>query len=155
MTTTETRIRSRWREAGHLQPSIVASRLVREIRSSTDSSVTITRQGDGVSQGLYGGSDISNTSLDFQGDWRAVNSMHQFDLFRVRNRSRQLERGNPWCIAFKRNMLNNVLGALRVPFRIAVESGKQFGDASDGVEDETANAQLVRRTTTSRVTRRT
>jgi lambda family phage portal protein len=142
MTTTETRIRSRWREAGHLQPSIVASRLVREIRSSTDSSVTITRQGDGVSQGLYSGSDISNTSLDFQGDWRSLNSMHQFDLFRVRNRSRQLEKGNPWCIAFKRNMLNNVLGALGFHFESLVETGKQFGDASDGVEDETANGQL-------------
>jgi hypothetical protein len=83
-----------------------------------------------------------NTSLDFLGDWRAVNSMHQFDLFRVRNRSRQLERGNPWCIAFKRNMLNNVLGALGFHFESLVESGKQYGDASDGVEDETANAQL-------------
>lgn len=141
MTGTENRVLSLWREAGHVRPSMLSSRLVRDVRG--ESSVTIHRQGENFGTGTYGGSDVTNTSADFLGDWRSANSWHQFDLLRVRNRSRQLERGNPWCIAFKRNMLNNILGATGFHFESLVETGQQYGDANDGAEDESANRIIL------------
>ncbi len=87
----------------------------------------------------YPGSDVTTTTSDFLGDWRANDSWQRFDMWRVRNRSRQLERGNPWCIAFKRNMLNNVLGFKGFHWKPNVVTSKRFGDTSEGDPDEMAN----------------
>src|SRR4029453_18099960 len=101
MTATELRIRQRWQNNGHRARKIS---FYRNVRDGADL--------DAIDQGtsLYSGSDVTNVTSDFLGDWRAADSWMRFDMWRVRNRSRQLERGNPWCIALKRNILNNVLG---------------------------------------------
>lgn len=127
-----------------MKPSFFSkvARFIRDIRGESDGSVTIQRQSGGSAIGTYPGSEVTDTSADFLGDWRALNAWHQFDLRRVRNRSRQLERGDPLCIAFKRNMLNNTFGAFGFHFEPLVETGKQYGDATDGDEDEGANKLL-------------
>jgi lambda family phage portal protein len=87
----------------------------------------------------YGAAELTNTTADFQGDWRAADSWMRFDMWRVRNRSRQMERGDPWCIGFNRNMLNNVLGYKGFHFKVEAVTGKRFGDSTDGEPDEQAN----------------
>ncbi|MEY2500597.1 MAG: hypothetical protein QOI07_931 [Verrucomicrobiota bacterium] len=131
MNTTQ-RILSRWRENGHETQR--QAPLVHTVRRGNTLSGGITS-----SAITYGASGIDDNSSDFLGDWRALNSWQQFDLLLVRNRSRQVERYNPWAIAFKRNMLNNTFGAMGFHFESLIETGKRFGDATNGVEDETAN----------------
>lgn len=97
MNKTQKRIRQRWIKSGH-RP------LLKNVLSGGDTS----EFAEGVP--TYPASSVTDMSSDFLGDWRAADSWMRFDMWRVRNRSRQLERGNPLCIAFKRNMLNNVLG---------------------------------------------
>lgn len=92
---------------------------------------------------IYPGSGLTNTTSDFLGDYRSVNSFHQLDMWRVRNRSRQIERGNPACIAFKRNMLNNVLGYKGFHYSPSVVTSKLFGDTTDGEPDAPANKALI------------
>lgn len=92
----------------------------------------------------YPASSITATSSDFVGDWRSVDAWQRIDLQRVRARSRQLERGNPLCIAFKRNMLNNILGARGFHERVAVVSSSAYGDATDGQPDASAIAAIER-----------
>lgn len=91
---------------------------------------------------VYGGSNIAGINNDFLGDWRSADSWMRFDLLRVRNRSRQLERGNPWCTSFKTSLLNNVCGANGFNYRPNVASSLAFGDTNEGVQDEQANAIL-------------
>ncbi len=112
-------------------------------RPRNESSITInTIGGNSNSWGgnTYSGSSITNNSQDFYGDWRSADSWQRFDIFRVRNRSRQLERGNPWCIAYGRNMVNNVLGAAGFRFKVQSVTSKAFGDSTEGQLDDSANA---------------
>jgi capsid protein len=103
-----------------------------------------TLSGDETSgTNTYPGSAVTDSSFDFLGDWRSADSWQRFDMWRVRNRSRQLERGNPACIAFKRNMLNNVLGFKGFHYQASVITRKIFGDTTDGEPDDPANKQLV------------
>ncbi len=92
---------------------------------------------------MYSGASVSNTSSDFLGDWRAADSWMRFDLWRVRNRSRQLQRGNPFCISYGRALRNNVLGCKGFHRKIVAKTGKVFGDATDGVLDSGANAAIA------------
>lgn len=125
MTPTATRILSRWK---------------REFQGNTLSGGDLSSINSGL--GVYSGSSVTDASADFLGDWRANDSWQRFDMWRVRNRSRQLERGNPWCMALKRALLNNVLGAKGFHFQSRVVSGKRFGDSSDGVQDDVANTAI-------------
>lgn len=90
----------------------------------------------------YSGSSVTNTNSDFLGDWRSADSWMRFDMYRVRARSRQLERGNPWCKQFARALCNNVLGAKGFHFKPKVVTGKVFGDSTDGEPDEFANLSI-------------
>lgn len=127
---TRARIANAWRKAGN--PSLVA-----RIRAEHGS---LGASGPGIS--TYSGSDVTNTSSDFLGDWRSVDSWMRFDMQRVRYRSRQLERGNPWCISFKIALINNVLGHKGFKFRSMIKSSARFGDATEGVLDEAANTVI-------------
>lgn len=91
---------------------------------------------------MYSGADVTPISEDFLGDWRAEDTFMRYNLWRVRNRSRQLERGNPWCIAFKRNMLNNVLGSKGFHFSSEVKTATRFGDSANGNSDDVANTAI-------------
>lgn len=97
--------------------------------------------------GTYSASTITNQTADFLGDWRSADGWMRFDMQRVRNRSRQLERGNPWASSFRTTLLNQVLGHTGFTFTPNVTTGKIFGDATDAVLDEGANAaiKLVRK----------
>jgi len=88
----------------------------------------------------YSGSDVSNSTADFLGDWRSADSWQRFDIWRVRNRSRQLANGNPWLQGYLRNMCNNVLGHKGFHFKPQVKSGRVYGDSNDGIQDDFANA---------------
>lgn len=106
-----------------------------------------TLSGGGISDGgaisqVYSGSEVTPTSADFLGDWRAADSWMRFDMWRVRNRSRQMERGDPWCIGFNRNMLNNVLGFKGFHWKVEAITSKAMGDATDGEPDELANSLI-------------
>lgn len=90
----------------------------------------------------YPASSFTNISADFLGDWRAADTWQRLDMARVRARSRQLERGNPLCIGFKRNMLNNVLGFKGFHEKVNVVGGKAFGDTKEGESDELANQMI-------------
>ncbi len=92
----------------------------------------------------YPASALTNVTADFLGDWRAVDSWQRLDMLRVRSRSRQLERGNPMCIGFKRNMLNNVLGAKGFHEKVNVVTDAAFGDSSTGEPDKGANIIIAR-----------
>jgi len=98
MSTTSQRIRKHWAKNGH------HSRRGRNVLSGGDN----TDWSEGMV--MYPTSSLTNMSSDFVGDWRSVDNWQRFDMLRVRARCRQLERGNAMCIAFKRNMLNNILG---------------------------------------------
>lgn len=125
-TRTQNNIRKIWSANGHR----------RKFRGNTLSGGETSSNAEGTP--IYPGSDVNSLSSDFLGDWRSNDSWQRFDMWRVRNRSRQLERGNPWCIAFKRNMLNNILGAKGFHWKPSVVTGTKFGDTSDGVVDEAA-----------------
>jgi len=120
--TTAQRIRRRWVQGGH---KLYGSNGSDEPRSS-----------------VYSGSDVTPVSEDFQGDWRSADTWMRFDMLRVRARSRQLERGNPWCIGFKRNMLNNVLGFKGYHFDSEVVASRAFGDSTNDKPDDVANAAI-------------
>ena len=113
-------------------------------RNSGGDLVSIDRRAGGDSGGgsVYGGSAVSNSTSDFLGDWRSVDSWQRFDLWRVRNRSRQLERGNEMCRAFKRNMINNVLGHKGFHQKFLAVTNKIFGDTTDGLPDDYANGLI-------------
>jgi lambda family phage portal protein len=127
---TTARIRRIWNRNGHR----------RSIRNTiTGSGIT----GDWAEGTVtYPASSLTNTTADFTGDWRAVDSWMRLDMLRVRNRSRQLERGNPMCIGFKRNMLNNVLGAKGFHEKVNVVTSSEFGDTSNGEPDKVAIAAI-------------
>jgi lambda family phage portal protein len=97
----------------------------------------ITTLDSGVS--TYGGSDVTNTTADFLGDWRSADGWHRFDLFRVRARSRQLERGNPWCKSFKNSAIANILGHKGFVQKNVVMRSTAYGDSADNVPDKIAN----------------
>jgi len=89
---------------------------------------------------VYSGSSITESTSDFLGDWRSADSWQRFDLFRVRNRSRQLERGNPWMQSFCVSLLNNVLGSNGFHRKINVTNSVAYGDtAEEGTKDVLAN----------------
>lgn len=90
----------------------------------------------------YSGSSVTNTSSDFLGDWRAADTWMRFDMLRVRCRSRQLARGNKWVRQFTRNLRQNVLGHKGFHCKPEVVTAKEYGDTSDGIVDEIANAQI-------------
>src|SRR5262252_2789491 len=137
MTETEKRIRGRWSSNGHVfnivhgKPRKIS--FYRNMQEGADRNA--------IDSGLpyYSGSDVGNTTADFLGDWRAADSWMRFDMWRVRNRSRQLERGNPWCIALKRNMINNVLGFKGFHWKPEVLTTKQNGDTTEGEPDKVAD----------------
>src|SRR6266436_1786857 len=136
MTPTQRRIQQRWARGGHARVSMLR-RQFRDVNSGGDTSE--------LSEGIpvYSGSDVTTITSDFLGDWRSNDSWQRFDMWRVRNRSRQLERGNPWCIAFKRNMLNNVLGYKGFHWKPSIVTGQMFGDTSEGEPDKAA-IEIVR-----------
>ena len=140
MTETEKRIRGRWSSNGHVfnivhgKPRKIS--FYRNMQEGADRNA--------IDSGLpyYSGSDVGNTTADFLGDWRAADSWMRFDMWRVRNRSRQLERGNPWCIALKRNMINNVLGFKGYHWKPEVVTSKLNGDTTEGEPDKVANLAI-------------
>lgn len=91
---------------------------------------------------LYSGSTVSDTTADFLGDWRSSDGWQRFDLSRVRARSRQLERGNPWAISFKKSLVNNVLGSAGFKFKMGCETSKAYGDSANGEIDYLANDRI-------------
>jgi lambda family phage portal protein len=128
---TANRIRNIWNKNGHR---------VRPVRNVLGGGTDADWGQDGTV--TYPASSLTNVSADFMGDWRAADTWQRLDMLRVRSRSRQLERGNPLCIGFKRNMLNNVLGAKGFVEKVNVVTSKAFGDTSDGEPDEVANAAV-------------
>lgn len=130
LTNTADRIRARWGARG----------------------VTLTLAGDNCAsqplartmQTLYSATTVTHATADFLGDWRTVDAWLRKDLKPARDRSRQLERGNPWCQSFKSSLLNNVLGAFGFKFRPNVVYSAQFGDTGkEGEPDKLANAKIV------------
>jgi lambda family phage portal protein len=134
------RIQKIWANNGHVF-NVVRGRprkisFYRDVKEGADQAA--------IDRGLpiYSGSEVTNTTMDFLGDWRAADSWMRFDMWRVRNRSRQLERGNPWCIALKRNMINNVLGFKGFHWKPDVTTSKQNGDTTEGEPDKVANMAI-------------
>ena len=125
---------------------IIVDGLAKRAESFRNSGPVLSSESLGFARGgnsIYSGSVISNTSADFAGDWRSVDSWQRLDLWMVRNRSRQLERGNDMCKAYKRHMINNILGHKGFVRKVQVVSGKQYGDTSDGVSDDDSNAKIA------------
>lgn len=112
------------------------------VQNISEETVSVIRLPGGGGPNMYSGSSLTNTSNDFLGDWRAVDTWMRFDLYRVRCRSRQLQRGNPLCINYGRAMRNNVLGCKGFHRKIVAKTGKRYGDATDDVLDEAANLQI-------------
>jgi lambda family phage portal protein len=108
------------------------------MRAATQQGGETTSWSEGVP--VYPASSVTDLTADFLGDWRAADSWMRFDMWRVRNRSRQVERGNPWCIAFKRNMLNNILGFKGFHWNPSILTGEQFGDTTNQEPDDRAIA---------------
>jgi lambda family phage portal protein len=125
MTKTQSRIRSRWRK----------------VSNSSDETVQI-RTLDGPLTSTYSGSSVINTSLDFQGDFRSADSWMRYDLWRVRLRSRQLQRGNNMCRNFARTMCHFVLGARGFHMKVNALTMSSLGDPTDGQPDEVANTAI-------------
>jgi lambda family phage portal protein len=125
---TKNRIKSIWRRGGH------------SLYGSNGQAVTVT--GPTAGDSMYSGASLTPVSEDFLGDWRAEDSFMRYNLWRVRARSRQLERGNPWCIAFKRNMLNNVLGSKGFHFNCDVRTSSAYGDSVNDQPDAVANTVI-------------
>lgn len=98
--------------------------------------------GDAPGSNTYSGSSVTNTTADFLGDWRSADNWMRFDMLRARNRSRQLERGNPWCRSFKTSLINGVLGSTGFKEKVEVMSSAAFGDDAEGVEDKRASAVI-------------
>lgn len=90
---------------------------------------------------MYSGSSITNTTADFLGDWRSADSWMRFDLFRVRARSRQLARGNPWVRNYLRVLRSNVLGALGFHFKCMACGVPSAGDTTLSL-DKVANTLI-------------
>lgn len=107
---------------------------------------TLSSQSLGLQYGsgnqLYSGAAMTNTTADFTGDFRSVDSWQRLDLYPVRMRSRQLERGDGMCKAYKRNMINNVLGHKGFHQKFLSATAKIYGDNSDGVPDDFANGLI-------------
>jgi len=125
MTATQKRIMGRWNKIAQPSNNILQGGGFQEIGLST-----------------YSGSSITDTTSDFLGDWRSADSWMRFDMYRVRNRSRQLARGNKWVRQFTRNLRQNVLGHKGFHCKPMVVTGKEYGDANDGIVDEIANSQI-------------
>lgn len=108
-------------------------------------SITISHSGGGVMPGgTYSGSEVVNTTVDFLGDWRSVSNWQQFDMLRVRSRSRQIERGNPWGQSFQKSLVNNVLGSNGFKLKPnVVNDAVLYGDALDGQRDFRAEKQIL------------
>ena len=92
-------------------------------------------QGGGITSAspggsIYSGSDFSGVNDDFAGDWRSADSWMRQDLWRVRNRSRWLERANPWMQAFKAAVLANVLGSEGIHSSLKVFNAPNEPDAN-------------------------
>lgn len=92
----------------------------------------------------YSGSSVTNTTADFLGDWRAADSWMRFDLYRVRNRSRQLARGNNMVRNFLRSLCHYVLGAHGFHLKINALTMSSLGDNTDGKPDDNANTEAKR-----------
>lgn len=130
-TETALRIAARWKGAN-------------DPKNISEGSVTILTANppSGAGERVYSGSSITNTTNDFIGDWRSVDTWQRFDLFRVRCRSRQLQRGNPLCIGFGRNMRNNVLGCKGFHRKVCAKTAARFGDPTEGELDVSANGLI-------------
>lgn len=122
LTPTAQRIRNRWSRAAAFE-------------NNTLSGATSEMAAGSV----YSGSSVTDTSADFLGDWRAADTWQRFDLWRVRNRSRQVCNGNPLAIGFLRSMCSNVLSHGGMHFKSDVKSSQLYGDSSTGTPDEMAN----------------
>lgn len=129
-------IRARWAQAGH---GGVISLGGKPRRIRNESSLT----GGGGRGGSYSGSDLNDLTADFQGDWRSADSFMRFDLQRVRNRSRQVERGNPWGSSFKKSLLDNVVGHNGFRLNPNVMTSQARGDGTSGERDVDAE-QLIK-----------
>jgi lambda family phage portal protein len=126
---TARRIRQRWST-------------VKNLDDSEDTISIIKGPGSAIQSTTYSGSSTTNTSADFFGDWRAADSWHRFDLWKVRIRSRQLHRGNNMCRNFGRVMCHFVLGSRGFHCKVNAMTGKAFGDFTDGKPDEGANTSI-------------
>lgn len=90
----------------------------------------------------YPASSVTDSTFDFRGEWRSADSWMRFDLWRVRNRSRQVAVGNAAMIAFRRNMRNNVFGHKGFRFDPNVRTGARFGDKTEDEPDALANTLI-------------
>ncbi len=104
LTETAKRIRDRW-NGSVPATSLVPTPRARRIFKNSFSGVPLSQ-----SISPYQGSNVNNISMDFLGDWRSVDSWLRFDIQRMRSRSRQIEKGNPWGRSFQISLCNNVLG---------------------------------------------
>jgi lambda family phage portal protein len=102
LTDTAKRIRDRW---NGVAPAAALVARPRRVFKNSFSGVPLSQ-----SISPYQGSNVTNTSADFLGDWRSVDSWLRFDIQRMRARSRQIEKGNPWGRSFQISLCNNVLG---------------------------------------------
>jgi len=133
LSNTQKRIQARWQSRGH---QVRRMSLLKQFSNTTQLGGDLSRTSEGTP--VYPGSDVTTLTSDFLGDWRSNDSWQRFDMWRVRNRSRQLERGNPWCQGFKRAMLNNVLGFKGFHWKPEVTTGLQYGDTIVGKPDDNA-----------------
>lgn len=129
-TETARRIKERWSHANSEPKPLVLH-----------NAVTIERIAPNNKPGIstYPGSDILHHTADFLGDWRSVNSWQRFDMLRVRSRSRQIERGNPWGQSWQKSLTTNVVGAAGFKLDPNILTSKiLYGDTTDGARDEGA-----------------
>ena len=136
---TAQRIRARWGAASSGQRMNPGPRIR---NNGGEGGSSFTRLPGGRNLPIYSGSDITNTTSDFIGDWRSADSWMRYDLLRVRARSRQLGRGNKWVKAFYRALINNVLGHNGFNFNPNVIRSKEFGDTKLGIDSE-AEAMIL------------
>lgn len=130
------RIRKMWQAAGHRASS---AELVKSMETGSGGALSSTAPGIST----YSGADVTMTTSDFLGDWRSADSWQRFDMLRVRARSRQIERSNPWCISFQKSLVSNVLGHAGFRWKPNVLHSVAFGDKGvEGSPDEAANAML-------------
>ena len=93
---------------------------------------------------IYSATSTTNATASFVGDWRSVDAWLRQDLRLARARSRQLERGNPWCQSFKAALLNNVVGAKGFKSRPNVVFSAAYGDSgTEGEPDTVANRKIT------------
>lgn len=89
-----------------------------------------------------GGAGGPSINSDFKGDFRSADAWMRYDLAMVRARCRELERENAHCVSFNISLLNNVLGENGFACRPKVKTSRAFGDTTEGLSDDYANALI-------------